>query len=231
MKKLILVVAFLLYCSTAHAYLIDRGSFAYEDGTGNTGVVNLIYDVDYDITWVGRGNFAESSGFDDDGIMNWYTATAWIDGLTIGDYTDWRLPTALNRDDTGPVSGLGEVENGSEMNHLFYGELGGFAMSNITNSGDPDLSLFPDIKNNWYWSKTVSPYYPYPQDMFVWGVAFNQGYSELINKNSGYYTLAVHEGDVAKPIPEPSTWVLLGIGLIGITVVSFRKKRSFFASY
>ena len=42
MKKLILVIAFLLFSSTAPVTLINRGAF--NDGMGGT--VNLIYDVD-----------------------------------------------------------------------------------------------------------------------------------------------------------------------------------------
>ncbi len=124
-RLLILVITFLLFSSTAQATLMDRGSFAYDDGAGHIGTVNLIYDQDFDITWVGDGNFAQSSGFNADGLMIWDMAVAWADGLTIGSYTDWRLPTALNRDGTGPVGGTGEVVNGSELNHLFYGEWGG----------------------------------------------------------------------------------------------------------
>ncbi len=97
MKKIVLVIAFLLFNSTAQAALVDRDSFVYDDGAGHTGYVNLIYDDDYDITWVGHGNLAKLSGFDDDGIMNWDTARAWNDGLTIGGFEGWRLPTALIR--------------------------------------------------------------------------------------------------------------------------------------
>ena len=53
MKKCILVIAFLFFSSTAQATLIDRGSFAYNDGAGHIGTVNLIYDQDFGITWVG----------------------------------------------------------------------------------------------------------------------------------------------------------------------------------
>jgi|GEM_PF-2423635 hypothetical protein len=54
------------------------------------------------------------------------TAVTWADGLTIGGFTDWRLPTALNQDGSGPDSGR---EDGSEMSHLFYNELGGTAQA------------------------------------------------------------------------------------------------------
>ena len=100
----------------AMAVLIDRGSFTYDDGAGNTGSVNLIYDVDFDITWVGDGNFALTTGFDGDGLMDWSTSFSWADGLTIGGLSDWRLPTAINQDLSGPDSGH---VTGIAMGHLF----------------------------------------------------------------------------------------------------------------
>ncbi|MCP4411137.1 MAG: PEP-CTERM sorting domain-containing protein [Gammaproteobacteria bacterium] len=223
-----MVVAFLLFGSTtAHAYLIDRGSFAYEDGTGNTGVANLIYDVDYDITWVGHGNLAETSGFDDDGLMDWYTADAWAKGLTIGGSTDWLLPTAFNQDGSGPTVGTGGViADGSEMGHLFYGELSGTVGLPISGSVDSDLGLFPGLKDALYWSGTDTGFSP----IVAWYFDFNDGGQIGTHKITERFALAVHQGDVAKPIPEPSTWVLLGIGLISIAVVSIRKKQSSISS-
>ncbi len=99
------------------AGLVDRGSFAYDDGAGNTVNVNLIYDEDFNITWVGDGNFAQTTGYDGDGRMNWNEANTWSGGLTIGGFADWRLAT------TDPeVSGSNQT--GSEMGRLFYEELG-----------------------------------------------------------------------------------------------------------
>ncbi len=51
MKKIfIFLLAMIVVISLsgpARAALIDRGSFAYDDGAGNTGLVNLIYDDDF----------------------------------------------------------------------------------------------------------------------------------------------------------------------------------------
>jgi len=76
----------------AGAALIDRGSFT----DGFSGPVNLIYDTDLDITWLGDANFAKTSGFDADGQMTWATATnVWAPSLTVGGFTDWRLLTTM----------------------------------------------------------------------------------------------------------------------------------------
>ncbi len=41
----------------------------------------------------------------------------------------------------------------------------------------------------------------------------------------GTYGIAVRDGEVTTTIPEPSTLILLGIGLAGITVISIRKRQ------
>jgi len=147
-----LVMTFLLFSSTAQATLIDRGSFAYDDGAGHTGSVTLVYDTDFDITWVGDGNFAQTTGFDADGILDWDLSVAWAGGLTIGEFVDWRLPTAFNQDGSGPDRGFGVT--GSELGHLYFGELGGTTRNPILLSGDPDLALFPNLQNVVYWFGT-----------------------------------------------------------------------------
>ena len=59
-----LVCPQLFFSSIAQAALNNRGFFAYDDGAGHTGSVILVYDDDFDITWVGDGNFAQTTGFD-----------------------------------------------------------------------------------------------------------------------------------------------------------------------
>ncbi len=77
MKALLIkgVVSLALFVAVgpAGAALIDRGAF--NDGFGGT--MNLIYDTDLDITWLGDANFAQTSGVDAAGKMNWRTATGW----------------------------------------------------------------------------------------------------------------------------------------------------------
>ena len=77
---------FTLVTTTSHAQLVDRGGW-------------LIYDTDLDVTWLADANFAQTSGFDVDGRMNWADAKTWADGLSYFDaergvtWDDWRLPT------------------------------------------------------------------------------------------------------------------------------------------
>ncbi len=201
------------------AGLVDRGSFAYDDGAGNTVNVNLIYDEDFNITWVGDGNFAQTTGYDGDGRMGWDAANAWAGGLTIGVFADWRLPTALNNvSPFGPDFGLNVT--GSEMGHLFYVELGGTANQPISLSSDSDLALFPNLQDSVYWSGTE-----YSGDPnLAWLFDFFYGSPDPDFKGLNNYGLAVRSGDVAA-VPEPATIALLGIGLAGMVGYGVRRRR------
>ena len=102
MRKVALILTIVLYLAvlgTARATLIDRGG-------------GLIYDTDFDITWLQNANL--------NGSMDWDTAKVWAATLVFGGFDDWRLPTALNTDGTGPCSDIDCTD--SEMGHLYYTE-------------------------------------------------------------------------------------------------------------
>jgi len=81
------MVAAMGLAGNASAILFDRGG-------------GLIYDDVLNITWLQDANYAQTSGFDADGLMNWDNAKAWAAGLSYFDsvrnvtWTDWRLPYA-----------------------------------------------------------------------------------------------------------------------------------------
>lgn len=221
MKKLIIFTCGILLialCGVSNAALIDRGG-------------GLIYDTDFDITWLYDANYAKTSGYDSDGLMTWAQATAWADQLSYGGYDDWRLPTALNQDGTGPDGWYNDAynKNSSEMGHLFYDELGGVANSSIYTSTDPDIALFINIQgclvdsgdsynSEPYWTST----YLSSWDRY-WYFAFSNGSQWARWPSSEIYAWAVRDGDVA-PVPEPATMLLLGSGLLGIAGIR-RKSR------
>src|SRR5262245_17394520 len=84
----------------ANALLIDLGG-------------GMIYDTDYDLTWLQDANYSRTSGFDADGFMTWNEAMDWASGLVYSGYDDWRLPSAYDLDGTGPCIGPNCIE--SEM--------------------------------------------------------------------------------------------------------------------
>ncbi len=192
--------------SSSYAALVDQGSFI-DSGSGLS--LNLIYDTDRDITWLGDANFAKTTNFDANGLMTWTTANSWAQGLSIGGLDDWRLPRTLVPDVSCQIAPAhGVFCNGSEMGHLFYNELGGSANQSILTSADPDLALFENIQNFLYWSET-----PIAGSRFAFG--FDVGTQIASNTSNGLYAWAVHEGTVA-PVPIPSAMLLMGTGLVGL---------------
>ena len=56
----------------------------------------FIYDTDLGITWLQDANYAKTSGYDADGMMNWSGARTWATTLVYGGYSGWRLPTTVD---------------------------------------------------------------------------------------------------------------------------------------
>jgi hypothetical protein len=80
----------------------------------------VVYDTDYNITWLANANLAASntfgvSGINADGTMNWDTAQSWITAMNTANYlglNDWRLPTAINKDGSGPCQSNFSINHG-----------------------------------------------------------------------------------------------------------------------
>ena len=64
-KSITLAVTALVLSTTASAALVERlGGLAYYDDVAN-------------LTWLADANYAMTSGYDVDGLMNWYDSMAW----------------------------------------------------------------------------------------------------------------------------------------------------------
>jgi len=211
MKKLIIVIAVLLFSSTAHATLIDN-----LDGT-----VTQIRNDGSQLMWMQDANYAKTSGFDTDGLITQADAISWASSLTFAGYTGWRLPVTYQN-----AAGGGGYNSTSEMGDLYYNELGNTAGS-FTNANS-----FFNIMEYWYWTSTDFA----PDPNFAMGFSFRDipgsilneaGYEATPYKPADTYAWLVRDLDGTepdnRPVPEPSTWILLGIG---VTVVSIRKKLS-----
>lgn len=207
-----LATAGLLSSGIVQAALHDRGG-------------GLIYDDVLDITWLADANYALTSGYDSDGRMSFSAANTWAAGLSYGGYDDWRLPTALNQDSTGPCIGYNCTS--SEMGHMFYNNLGAAAGNHVlSGTNTANLALFTDLHSYAYWSGTV--YAPDPGSD-AWSFTTTNGYQGIDFQSYEFYAWAVRPGDVAA-IPEPETYAMLlaGLGLLG--VAAKWRRRSFGAS-
>lgn len=200
----------------------------------NAALVNsgggLIYDTDLDITWLADANLAASNtfgvtGINANGSMNWSTSQSWIAAMNAANYlgySNWRLPVALQPDNTcdnqsGGISG-GFNCTGSEMGHLFYIELGGTAGSEISTTSNPNLALFHDIQSNVYWTGTE-----YVPNLQAWDFYFSTGSQLLNTEDTSQFAWAVHPGYVTA-VPVPAAVWLFGSGLLGLIGMARRKQ-------
>jgi len=196
MKQLfaILLVLILGYSVQVQAALELRGV-----GTSAHGTYQLIYDTDFNITWYDYTNTFSTSWQDQ---MDWASALSVTFGSTT--YTDWRLPTALNQNVTGPCEGINCA--GSEMGHLYYSELGNVDDRNtyngLSNTGD-----FQNLQASNYWSGTERPiFYNY-----AWSFGMNSGDQGVSYKGNHFLAIAVRDGDITV-VPEPISSILFVAG-------------------
>jgi len=204
LAALVLVIGFTI---SAHAILIERGG-------------GLVYDTDFNITWLRDFNSA--------GTMNFSNATTWAANLEFDDsvrgviWDDWRLPTALNQDGSGPCGWYLCIDG--EFGHMYYTELGNEPYVPTTNKGPFNFITGP---GEFYWTNTVDAV----DSNYVWNFSFYNGVQlNSYSRDNLFYVVAVLDGDVGagpapKPgptqVPEPTSFFLLGAGLVGL--IAFRR--------
>ena len=193
----------------ANAALIDRGG-------------GLIYDSDRNITWLQDANYAQTSGVNVTGQLNWQDAVNWAANLSYGGYDDWRLPTTQVPDSglSGGTCGniplsFGTGCAGGELGHMYYAELNGAVVGSAVSSSVPGPGPFTNLQADGYWSGTEFD----ATDAYVLNFGFS-GQQAADNKAIGYFAWAVRDGDVAVPAPA-AAW-LLGTGLL---VLAGRARR------
>lgn len=209
------------------------------DLDGNPSTAEAYYDTDLNITWLADANYAKTSGYDADGVMDWATATAWAAGL-YGN-TGWRLPNtnpvngATYNYYGSPYNGTSDIgfnisapgtlyagSTGSEMAHLFHntlGDIGYCGPSNSTeftcNGWQPGYGLtntgpFSNIKAYFYWSATE--YEPSPGVAWLFGFHDGEQTTGGTDIDHMFYAWAVHDGDVGTaivPAANPAIWLQL----------------------
>lgn len=204
----------------------------------------FFYDTALNITWLADMNHAMTSGHDLDGNMNWSGAVAWADALTLGGFTDWRLPTML---DTGSArcniaySGTDcgynvQTKAGStvysEMAHLYYVTLGNLAYCgaagncNQSGFGLTNTAFFQNMQSYVYWYGLEYA----PGGANAWYFSTYDGYQAGGGKENALYAVAVRPGDVLRDagnqVPEPQGLVLALTALAGLGVAVRRRRAA-----
>jgi hypothetical protein len=190
-------------------------SLQARDLDGDTGNgPEAFYDTALNITWL-----ASSAG-----PMTWATAKSWSINLNVNGVTGWRLPETRIPDSTCTMSyatpavysqGYGVGCTGSEMGHLFNVTFGNAPDAAVTNTGN-----FRNMQNYYYWSATPldsDSYYVWTYQTSINGQAYTG------TGTNAFFALAVRDGDVLAPVPEPQTYALMVVGLGLIAGIARRR--------
>jgi len=196
LMKFVIVLGVFLFCASSQSHAISFTDMG--DGT--------IMDNDSGLIWLKDASSPDLAGTDPSGMADWATATAaaaalsdGTGGLTDGSAPgDWRLPTILEWE--------------SFINALYeYPALGNAAGDAKWSEAD----AFTGVQSTVYWSSTE-----YTIDQ-AWVADMSIGWMRYAYKDPGppgFYVWPVR----VSPVPEPTTILLLGSGLIGL--LGFRRK-------
>ena len=178
--------------------------------TGGDGLSPFVW-LDYSQAverWVNQGFWASSlntGSSNDPGYVTYYLNP----GISMNWGGNWSLPTTI---DDASSSAYPPAAGSSQMAHLYYTDLGNTSASGLANKG-PFINLVSD----YYWSGTNDA----TNEHGAWAFSTDGGHQNSIDDASNLYALAVRPGQL-EVVPEPSTYLLLGIAL---GVVGYARRR------
>lgn len=172
----------------------------------STGVVDAYYDTVLNITWLRNA--------DVNGRMDWTTASIWATNLTVGAYSGWRLPSALNRDGTGPCYGYCPE---SELGYIYYVELGNKLVDPTGNRFGGNFQNLHLDYTSVYWTQTAFA------PGFVWVFDSYAGGQYDFTTGAHFFAWAVHDGDIGRPVPEPGSLLMMLAGCLTLGIAFPRR--------
>lgn len=225
--KLCATLALVLGSSWASVARADSGTLLARDYNLD-GVIDAYYDSATNLTWLADANAIHTSGYQDprseslasraDGAVTWFTATFWAANLDVHGVTGWRLPSLSDQSSCTSVGfhqvcATTVVDSTSEIGRLFHATLGN-AQGQIANTGP-----FLNVQANDYWSgRLVSKLYGSPP---VWAYKVSTDGYEQLSQSGSAFAWAVHDGDVAAPVPEPASAAL---GFVAFACMAVRRR-------
>ena len=209
--KVFFVLLILAISTSAQAQLVSRlGGLAY-------------YDTESDLTWLADANYAQTSGYDSDGLMNWGVANEWANNLSVEGVTGWHLADTLQPDPGCSIQKTGNASYGfncteSIMGNMFHNVLGGSSNNSITSVHNANYNLFTNIQSGKYWSSTDLELIA----LYAWYFDFSNGEQNENGKGFDGYAWAVYTGDVSTvPVP-PAIWLFCSglFALVGFRIIN-----------
>ena len=201
-----------LLATSASATLTDLGTGAVSDD-----VLGISWAQDANLC-VALGTCPLAPSFN--GVMSWFDANAWADDLTYAGFDNWRLPSVDVNDDGVIVDCSTATESecrDNELGYMYYynltpaGSTPPTAMGTIlTGSQGPFVNIQFGV-----WSETSAT-----TDLawqFAFGIAPNvAGRTSAAFKATGGFHVWVVRDNAPASTPEPSTLLLIGVGVVGL---------------
>lgn len=212
------------------------------------------YDTALNITWLGNAGYSTAGSTIQAGpSMSWYTAMDVVQKYSIGGVSGWRLPKFVDTGTPGCNYSAGGTDCGSSVNpasselaYMYYVTLGnkdsvqtvtpdGYIMdtTGLTNGGPfAAMEAFSSKERR---STTYANWWTGAEDAVTShnAVYFSgtYGFQTVMDKSFELASIrawAVHDGDVGAvmSVPEPSSVVLMALGLSGLAVARRRKAQA-----
>jgi MYXO-CTERM domain-containing protein len=187
----------------------------------------FLYDSTLNVTWLRRMPAS--------GALSQAQALAWADALVVGGFSDWRLPRTLDTGapacarftysggDCGYNVPTGSPGAYSEMAHLLHVTLGNLAAYTAQGQfrgweqqgigwGLANTATFEGLVAGPHWSATriVGA----PGFAFMFDPAL--GLQSVEDRSLLRHALALRDGDVLSPVPEPGTALLAALGVAAL---------------